>query len=157
MNRNQKIALGCGGAGCLGLIVLAVVGVFGYLTYSRQSSLFANSNRNDNYNFNANLNSNSETVNENSNDNTKTDTDDSSTSSMSDDDKHKLFQAAGITKDSELILKVLTKIGFPSGTGPGYEKFIKEHFSWAMKNLDFMQTVNTPEKGRAYCEAHLDD
>jgi hypothetical protein len=158
MNRNQKIALGCGGAGCLGLIVLAVVGVFGYLTYYRSSSPFANSNRNSNYNFNANLNSNS-TADENSNNanDTRTESADSSTSSMSDDDKHKLFQAAGITKDSELILKVLKKIGFPSGTGDDYEKFIKEHFSWAMKNLDFMQTVNTPEKGRAYCEAHLDD
>jgi hypothetical protein len=151
MNRNQKIALGCGGAGCLGLIVLAVVGVIGYLTYSSSSSLFANNNGNSNFN----LNSNSDNVNEKSN--TAVDDADSSTSSMSEDDKHKLFQAAGVTKDNELIFKVLEKIGFPSGTGPGYEKFIGEHFAWAMKNLEFMQTVNTPEEGRAYVEAHLDD
>ncbi|HKR59335.1 MAG TPA: hypothetical protein VJS64_06335 [Pyrinomonadaceae bacterium] len=149
MNRNQKIALGCGGAGCLGLIVLAVVGVFGYLTYMKSSSPFANSNSNSPYNFNVNSNDNGNTA--------TADSSDTSSSSMSNDDKHKLFQAAGVTKDSELILKVLKKIGFPSGTGEGYEEFVREHFSWAMKNLDFMQTVNTPEKGRAYVEAHLDE
>src|SRR5215204_1026002 len=149
MNRNQKIALGCGGAGCLGLIVLAVIGVFGYMTYMRSSSGFANGNSNSPYNLNLNSNDNSNTASD--------DAADTSSSSMSNDDKHKLFQAAGVTKDSELILKVLKKIGYPSGTGAGYEGFIKEHFSWAMKNLDFMQTINTPEKGRAYVEAHLDD
>jgi hypothetical protein len=30
MTRNQKIALGCGGAGCLGLIVVAIAGVLIY-------------------------------------------------------------------------------------------------------------------------------
>lgn len=151
MNRNQKIAIGCGGAGCLGLIVLAVVGVFGYLTYTKSSSSWANNNRDSNFNFNSNSNS------EDNSNTTSAEAEDSSSSTMSDDDKHKLFQAAGITKDSELILKVLKKIGYPSGTGEGYQKFIKEHFSWAMKNLDFMQSVNTPEKGRAYVEEHLDD
>ena len=34
MNRNQKIALGCGGAGCLGLIVVAVAAGLVYY-YSR--------------------------------------------------------------------------------------------------------------------------
>ena len=156
MNRNQKIAIGCGGAGCLGLIVLAVAGVAGYF-YMNSSSSFAN--RNSDVNFNTSLNTNSnENGNENSIANSNTSADDAtSSSSMSDDDKHKLFQAAGITHDSQLILKVLTKIGFPSGTGEDYEKFSKEHFSWAMKNLEFMQSVNTPEKGRAYVEAHLDD
>jgi hypothetical protein len=150
MNRNQKIAIGCGGAGCLGLIVLMVVGIVGYLTYWKSSDPYnRNSNANSTYNSNRNLNS------DNSN---NTNAADSSTSStMSDDAKHKLFQAAGITKDSDLILKVLAKIGYPSGTGSGYEAFVKEHFAWAMKNTDFMQTINTTEKARAYVEEHLDD
>ena len=151
MNRNQKIAIGCGGAGCLGLIVLAVAGVVAYFYMNSSSSL---ANRNSNVNFNTSLNTNSD---DESTANSNAAADDSSSSSMSDDDKHKLFQAAGITHDSELILKVLKKIGFPSGTGEEYEKFSQEHFSWAMKNLEFMQSVNTPEKGRAYVEAHLDD
>lgn len=156
MTRNQKIAAGCGGAGCLGLIILAVIGVVGYMTYVRTSnSNFANRNRSANYNYNVNLNSNSNpSVNTDSNTNDKGD---DSSSSLSSDERHKLFQAAGITKDNELILRVLKKIGFPAGTGSGYEQFVKEHFAWAMKNLDFMQTVNTPEKGRAYVEAHIDD
>jgi hypothetical protein len=151
MNRNQKIAIGCGGAGCLGLIVLAVVGVVGYFYMYSSSSL---ANRNSNSNFNTSLNTNS---NDNRAANSNAAADDSSSSSMSDDDKHRLFQAAGVTHDSQLIMKVLTKIGFPSGTGEEYEEFSREHFSWAMKNLEFMQSVNTPEKGRAYVEAHLDD
>lgn len=149
MNRNQKIALGCGGAGCLGLIVLAVIGVFGYL-YLGDSTFFANQNSNSN--FNSNLNSNDGTST-----NSNTAADDDTSSSMSDDDKHKLFQAAGVTRDSQLIMRVLSKIGFASGTGEEYEKFSKEHFNWALQNLEFMKSVDTPEKGRAYVEAHLDD
>ena len=156
MNKNQKIALGCGGAGCLGLIVLAVFGVVGYFYMNNSSSPFANQNRNSNFNLNTNLNSN-DTSSANSNDNSSTAVDDDTSSSISEDDKHKLFQAAGITRDTELIMKVLKKIGFPSGTGEGFEKFSEGHAAWALQNLEFMQTVNTPEKGRAYVEAHLDD
>ena len=76
---------------------------------------------------------------------------------MSDDDKHKLFQAAGATQDSELVLKVLKKIGFASGVGSEYEQFVRDHFTWAVKNVEFISSVSTPEKARAYVEAHLDD
>ncbi len=151
MNRNQKIAIGCGVAGCLGLIVLVIgfvaLGVLGYVAIPGTSS----SNRNYNYNSNSNANIDS-------NSNTNSDSDSSSSSaSMSDDDKHKLFQAAGVTKDNELILRVLRKIGFPNGTGDGYSEFIKDHFGWAMKNFEFIRSVNTPEKARAYVDAHIDD
>lgn len=144
MNRNQKIALGCGGAGCLILVVVAAFGIFGYITYMKTGR-----NRNTNFSFNTNRNTNS-----NSNSNTADDS--PSSSSMSEDDKHKLFQAASITMDSELTLKVLTKIGYSPGSSK-YEGFAKDHVAWALKNLDFIQTVNTPEKGRAYVAAHLDD
>ena len=40
---------------------------------------------------------------------------------------------------------------------PAYEQFVKDHFAWAMKNLDFIQSINTPEKARAYVEEHIDD
>lgn len=150
MTKNTKIALGCGGAGCLGLIliviIVAVAIVYGYINapgiYSPRSNYNYNynTNRSTNYNSNTNLNSNS-----------------SSSSTLSNDEKHKLFQAAGATKDNVLILKVLDKIGFPNGQGPGYAEFVKEHFGWAMKNLEFMQSVNTAEKARAYVDAHIDD
>lgn len=149
MNKNQKIAVGCGVAGCLGLILIAlifvVLGVLGYIALPGASS----SSRNYNFNSNSNYNSNS---------NTDTDSNSSrSSSTMSDDDKHKLFQAVHATQDNQLLLKVLAKIGFPNGRGEGYDEFMAEHLAWAMKNFEFMDTVNTAEKGRAYVEAHIDD
>ena len=158
MTKNSKIALGCGGAGCLGLILLVIVGVVLIVTgVVRAPGLYnpnRNSNSNSNYNSNSNSNSNTNT-NENLNSNSNSGSD--SSSSMSDDDKHKLFQAAGITKDNDLILKVIKKIGFGSGTGTDYQDFIKAHFPWAMKNLEFIRSVNTPEKARAYVDEHMND
>ena len=146
MTRNQKIALGCGGAGCLGLIViviaLIVLSAAGYVALPGISSNY-------NYNSNSNVNRNS---NFNSNRNSSP-----TPASMSEDDKHKLYQAAGMTKDSALMARVLRKVGLGDGTGSDHQTFIKEHFAWAMKNLDFIQSVNTPEKARAYVDAHIDD
>src|SRR6266498_2636152 len=139
MNRNQKIAVGCGVAGCLGLILLVilvvVLAVLGYVALPGMSSSNRNYNLNSNSNENSNSNSNSDSS--------------SSSASMSEDDKHKLFQAAGITQDSALILRVLRKIGYPNGTGEGYQEFVQDHGSWALKNTDFIRSVITPEKGRA--------
>ena len=151
MTRNQKILLGCGGAGCLGLIVVVIVCVV--LVAAGYVNLPGSSNSNYNYNGNSNYNSNANTdSNANSNSDSST-----SSSSMSDDNKHKLFQAAGITRDNELILRVLRKIGFPNGTGEGYADFMKGHGPWALKNLEFIQSVNTPVKARAYVDEHIDD
>ena len=150
MTRNQKIALGCGGAGCLGLIViviaLIVLSAAGYVALPGQSSNYnynSNSNVNRNSNFNSNANSNSDSP--------------STSSSMSEEDKHRLYQAAGMTKDNALMARVLRKVGLGDGTGSDHQTFIKEHFAWAMKNLEFIQSVNTPEKARAYVDAHIDD
>lgn len=145
MTRNLKIALGCGGAGCLGLLVVIAACAILYFYLERQP-MVRSSNRNSNFNINTN-NSNSSTDS----------SDETSSSSMSDDDKHKLFQAAGITQDNQLIVRVLQKIGFGSGMGSGYEAFVKDHVPWAVNNLEFVNSVNTPEKARAYVEAHLDD
>ena len=153
MTKNTKIALGCGGAGCLGLILIVVIGVVLVTTGVIKAPGIYSSNSNSNYNYNSNRNSNfNSNTNLNSNDNSS-----SSSSTMSNDDKHKLFQAAGATKDNQLILKALNQIGFPNGSGEGYADFIKEHFPWAMRNTEFMRTIDTPEKARAYVEAHLDD
>jgi len=58
MTRNGKIALGCGGAGCLGLIVVAIAGCLFYFYAYRQSRRTYddayNSNRTTNLNRNAN-------------------------------------------------------------------------------------------------------
>jgi hypothetical protein len=146
MNRNQKIALGCGGAGCLGLIVLIAAGGIGYFYYGSSQPY---SNRNYNVNVNTNRNTN---LNHNSNTNSS-----SPSSSMSDGDKHKLYQAAGVTKDTALIIQVMRKIGLGDGTGADHQEFIKEHMPWAMKNVEFVRSINSPEKARAYVEAHIND
>ena len=155
MNRNAKIALGCGGAGCLGLIVVVIAVVVLIITGIVPAPGIYDANRNSNYNSKSNSNDNSVT---NTNDNqSNSNSDSSDSSSMSDDDKHKLYQAAGMTKDSTLMLRVIRKIGLGDGQGSDHQEFIKAHFPWAMKNLEFIKSVNTPETARAYVDAHIDD
>ena len=162
MNRNQKIALGCGGAGCLGLIVVVIAGCVIYFVYYNQSRRYSASNYN--YNFNVNSNSNSSTndnsdvpsnLNANSNSSNSSST---STSSISEDDKHKLYQAAGMTGDAEVIRRVSVRIGLMDEDytpGENYQKFVEEHVSWAIRNTDFIQSINTAEKARAYINEHF--
>lgn len=150
MNKNQKIAIGCGGLGCLGLVLALVLGGFVYYYYSRRAPART-------YNFNSSPNSNR---NSNANDSTNRSSANSSndTSSYSDDEKHRLFQAAGVTKDQELTLRVLKKIGYFKADGTptdDYPQFIKDHFTWALSNVEFINSINTPEKARAYVDEHL--
>jgi len=161
MTKNQKIALGCGGAGCLGLIVVAIAGGLIYYFVSRTPvrrsynyNYNVSTNRNSNSNdsdFPSNINANSNSSNSNSSS--------SSASSMSDDDKHRLYQAAGMTGDAELIRRVSIKIGLMDEDytpGPNYQSFVAEHVDWALKNTDFINSINTPEKARAYLNSHMD-
>lgn len=162
MNRNAKIALGCGGAGCLGLIVVVIVAVVLVVTGVVPAPGLYNPNRNsnDNDNFNSNSsNSNNSNSNTNDNDNlnSNSNSESSDSSSMSEDDKHRLYQAVGMTRDTALTMRVIRKIGLGDGSGADHQEFVKAHFPWAMKNLEFIQSVNTPEKARAYVEEHIDD
>ncbi len=154
MTKNQKIALGCGGAGCLGLIVVAIAGALIYYfarsprstrDYNSNVSTNRNSNSNDNSDFSTNTNDNDNSSNSNSSS--------SSDSTISSDEKHRLYHAAGRTGDAELIQRVSVKIGLMNDDftiGDKYQAFIEEHARWIMRNLDFIQSVNTPEKARAY-------
>ena len=156
MNRNQKIAIGCGGLGCLGLLVCSIaLGAFMYWR-SHQSRVDVVDFRDRPGPSTSNSNSNRNT---NSGSNNSADSD-SSTSTVSNDDKHKLFQAAGMTKDQELMVKVMKKVGLfkPDNTpADDYPQFIKDHLSWAVENRDFINSVNTPEKAKAYIDAHFED
>ena len=159
MNRNAKIALGCGGAGCLGLIVVVIVAVVLVVTGVVPAPGLYNPNRNSNDNDNFNSNSNNSNANTNDNDNLNSNSNSASSdsSSMSEDDKHRLYQAVGMTRDTALTMRVIRKIGLGDGSGADHQEFVKAHFPWAMKNLEFIQSVNTPEKARAYVEEHIDD
>jgi hypothetical protein len=158
MNRNQKIALGCGGAGCLGLIVVVIAGCLIYFFSPRwyatrnynvrigNANRTYNSNSNDNENANSNANSSSSSS--------------TSASSMSDDDKHKLYQAAGMTGDEQVIRRVSIKIGLMDEAytpGEDYQQFLADHVGWALRNTDFINSINTPEKARAYVNANFPD
>jgi len=161
MNRNAKIALGCGGAGCLGLIVvvLAVVVliVTGVIPAPGLYDANRNSNSNSNHNFNSNSNNSNANTNDNGNANANSNSDSSDSSSMSDDDKHKLFQAAGMSQDNALIMRVLRKLGFSDPSGEEYQQFVRDHSGWALRNMDFVRSVVTADKAREYVEAHIDD
>jgi len=159
MNRNAKIALGCGGAGCLGLIVVLIVAVVLVVTGVVKAPGIYNPDSNSNSNYNFNSNSNNSNLNSNSNDNANTNSDSSSSSSsMSDDDKHKLLMAASFANDTEMMQRVIRKLGFITETGvaPDYAQFLQEHAEWAHRNQAFINSVNTQESARAYLNAHID-
>jgi hypothetical protein len=159
MTRNQKIALGCGGAGCLGLIVLAIAGAAIYFLVYREPARRVTRNYNLNVNLNDNTSNSNENVNSNENLNSNSNSNStSSVSSLSDDDKHKLFQAASMTGDGELVRRVLVKIGLMNDDftpGDKYSSFMGEHIAWGARNYDFIQSINTPEKARAYVNEHF--
>jgi hypothetical protein len=62
-----------------------------------------------------------------------------------------------MTKDNALMLRVIRKVGLGDGTGEAHQEFIKAHFAWAMKNLAFIQSMNSPDAARAYVDAHIDE
>jgi cytoskeletal protein RodZ len=171
MTKNQKIAIGCGAVGCLGLIVLIIAGLGAYLYYERLSSPF-NSNVSSNTNSNSNnsntnsssaspsatespeasnTNDNSDSSNENANSSTT-----GTSSNMSDDAKHRLYHAASVAGDVELLTRVQKKLGLDAAS-TAYQEFVKAHVIWAFKNADFIREINTPEKARAYVNEHIED
>ncbi len=154
MTKNQKIALGCGGAGCLGLIVVAIIAVAVYVYYQRNPAF--NSNGNSNYNSSSNSNANRNS-NGNSNNNSSSS---SSSSSMSHDDKHKLYYAASVTGDSDLMKRVNQKLGLMDANGRitnSYTDFAKDHIIWIIRNTDWIKDYNDKQKARDYVDEHIND
>ena len=156
MTRNGKIALGCGGAGCLGLIVVIIAGGLIYFFWSKPAS-----GRNYNYNVsNINRNSNSgpsSNLNANSN-STSNGNSSSSSSSLSDDEKHKLYQAASMTGDAEMLRRVSVKLGLMNEDftpGDDYVGFIKDHVVWGIRNAEFIQSLDSKEKAVDYVNEHF--
>jgi uncharacterized protein (UPF0333 family) len=78
-------------------------------------------------------------------------------SDYTEDEKHKLFQAVGITHDNALIVEVAEKIGISDSRGnpnSDFQPFIKEHLNWAMKNAAWVQEYRDPQKAREYVMEH---
>lgn len=159
MTRNQKIALGCGGAGCLGLIVVGIAGVLiFYFGWRNAGSFDSYANYNSNSNDNLNLNSNDNTNDDSTNSSSSNSSSSSSSDDYTEDEKHKLFQAAAMTADLELQRRVWVKIGIVEDDftpGSKYADFIDAHGAWSITNYQWVASMNTPEKGRAYVNENL--
>lgn len=166
--KKSKLPWIIGGVVVLLLLGVCVIALIIGLIYYNSSSSVANTNSNSSRNANRNSNSTGFGTHSNdnsdssstSNSNTSSASNTSDSSSMSDDDRHKLFQAAGITKDNDLILKVLHKIGLMKSDNTmtdDYSQFIKDHFSWALRNTAWIKEYNDPVKAREYVNEHIND
>ncbi len=154
MNRNQKIALGCGGAGCLGLIVVTIAGGLIYY-FAIQASRNYNFNVSTNRNSNSNANSD---ISANTNNNSSNSSSTAATTSLSEDDKHKLYQAAAMTGDGELLRRVSVKLGLmneDNSPSDDYQQFLTSHVAWVIRNTGFIQSIGSQEKARAYVNENL--
>lgn len=151
------IALGCGGAGCLGLIVVVIAAGLIYFFSVNRSSYSTNRN----YNYNTNTSNRNYNLNSNANDNSNTSASPSTTapaSSLSAEDQHKLYQAALMTGDDELLRRVSVKLGLMNEDftyGDKYEQFVTDHAGWVIRNLSFINSIGTPEKARAYVDQNF--
>jgi len=77
--------------------------------------------------------------------------------SYTEDEKHKLFQAVGITADNALIVEVAQKIGLLDSSGqpnPNFKTFTEEHMKWATRNMAFIREHLDKDKARAYVMAN---
>ena len=147
------IALGCGGAGCLGLIVVVIAA--GLIYFFSGHRPYYTDRRDDNFNVTTNRNSNRSANTNNANSSSSSS---SAAASLSDDDKHKLYQAAIMSGDRELLQRVSVNLGLmdeDSSPRANYEEFISGHVGWVLRNTDFIRSINTAEKARAYVDANL--
>ena len=147
MTRNQWIGVGCGGVGCVGLIVLVVVGAaFYYFSLRRPPESNSNSSYNSNRSSEHNSGADSPTP--------------ESSSSLSEDDRHRLFQAASSTYDKDLMKRVNRKLGLTDANdvpNERYAEFLKDHLAWIFGKTEWLKSIDTPEKARAYVNKHIDD
>lgn len=63
-----------------------------------------------------------------------------------------------MTGDAELLRRVSVKLGLMADDytpGPGYSSFLAEHITWRVRNSDFIQSLDTPEKARAYVDENF--
>ena len=82
----------------------------------------------------------------------------STSADMTEDEKYRLFYAATKTNDNSLQQRAARKIGIIDSNGrptSSYKSFLAGSISWAFKDTDFISSIDTPEKARAYVLAHL--
>jgi hypothetical protein len=145
------------------LLMVLVIGAFAFRRM--QGSTFDeltsnsnyNSNDNSNYNWNANSNSSSNDNSASSSNSNEAETSSDSTS-MSETEKYRLFYAAAKSGDTDLQQRAAKKVGIVDSNGmpsSTYESFTKGMINWAFTDSAWVQTIDTPAKGRAYAEERM--
>jgi hypothetical protein len=79
------------------------------------------------------------------------------TRTYTEDEKHRLFQAVGITGDDDLIIEVAYNIGITDARGKqneNFEPFRQAHLEWARRNMDWVKEYKDKAKARAYVMAN---
>lgn len=132
--------------GLAGGLTAVVLGVNTRFMYFGSSNYNYNSNSNSNRSSNYNYNSNNSYSNSNR-----------SSTSMTEDEKYRIFYAAGKTNDRALQKEIAVQIGIIDSSGQPtsyYSTFVTGAGAWALRDSSFVPTVDTPEKARAYVMAH---
>ena len=109
--------------------------------------------------YSPNTYSPSYSTNSNSNSNSTPRTYSPTSTSMTDEEKYRLFYAATKTEDKFLQSEAAKKIGIIDAEGrptSSYQTFVKNATSWAMNDVAFIRSVDTPAKARAYVNSHMD-
>ena len=146
------------------LLMVMVIGAFAFRrsqgsTYDELTSN-SNYNSNDNSNYNSNRSNNDNLASNANSSSTASDSTDESDDStdMSETDKYRLFYAAAKSGDTGLQQRAAKKVGIVDSGGmptSTYQTFTKGMINWAFTDSAWVQTIDTPAKGRAYAEARL--
>ncbi|HEX7998661.1 MAG TPA: DUF4190 domain-containing protein [Pyrinomonadaceae bacterium] len=165
----KGLAIAAIALGLLGGVTSAVMNATSSVAYFGSDNSNSNSNRSNSNNSNGstthNSHNSSTTSSSNSNDNTSNSssttnsnsTSTSTSSSMTEDEKYRIFYAAGKTGDSALQSEIAQLIGIIDAQGmptPYYETFVTGTFEWASRDRSFPATVDTPSKARDYVMSH---
>jgi len=143
------------------LLIVLVVGAFAFRRSQGPNRYDINIASNSNSNYNSNYNSSrSDNYNSVSNSNYNSNASDSTDEStdMSETDKYRLFYAAAKSGDTSLQQRAARKVGIVDSSGmptSTYQSFTKGMINWAFTDSAWVQTIDTPAKGRAYAEERL--
>lgn len=146
------------------LLMVLVVGAFAFRRMQGSSridiDIASNSNDNSNYDWNVNSNrSDNSASNSNSNSTSSDSTDESADSNnMSETEKYRLFYAAAKSGDTDLQQRAARKVGIVDANGvptSTYQSFTKGMINWAFTDSEWVQTMDSAQKARAYAEQRL--
>lgn len=161
----KGLAIGGIVLGLAGGVTSAVMNASSSVIYYGSYNSNSNSNRSNSNNSNGSTthtnHNDSTTYNSNSNDNSSnrnSSTSNTTTaSSMTEDEKYRIFYAAGKTNDRALQKEIAILIGIIDEKGAPtayYQTFLAGTFAWATRDDSFPPTIDTVEKARAYVAAH---